>query len=1624
MPNYDPKAAVQRSEQNKVSTQKGMKPFFRSAGAPKLPTSPVHDDLRRTAGTLERNMAALDKSLGSDPEYAKNRDVIKYRIQALMKAVSKTDRPIVVKDDAEAIGKVALRAEAERKAGRMLSEKEVASKGLALPKARIQKDVPRPDRYTERDPDETVFDVWDRLSQERGANSTHILERIAQLGEKIATPDPSKLIATPDQNSGFGQKAAWAAGKAAKGVMSNLNPFEMISGIIRLGDFATDQLLFTKPSEQLSPQQIADAMAGDSSIDKMGFLSETAGSIAGGIGLAKFLGRLGSKIKAPKGVPDAPVAIDAPAGSASPVITRSLGRPRGVDPGATTPRSAASSPAAEAGTQPSIVQGLGRPRAKPEPAPTTPTPEKSSAVPPPIKGSPAEPTVAINPERSIIDQVNEMLADGVYGKKTPASPDQPAIASTAPDASTSPNPAVEGKTKKGPKVEPAVEPTVEPMDAEVKARMGQKGDPGDLDAPAVTRQTEPAPTTDVSWAGKGDLNEPALTRSGKVLPEQPAPVEATTPSAKGKAGAKPKTPKPATTEPTLLDAPDATPAVVPAATPAAKAQTPVVTPSPDPVVAPDATTAPAPRQQAKPPKPTPAKKVPPTEPAMDPDIEAQVADIDRQLEQLRERRDSMDFDEYMNRRVDLGAERDALLERAKAATPEPAPAPKPKARKGPRPSSQRGAVDTRLLKLVAAGGVVGADIFSARDTFKDFYDKAGPEGVVGLATAAASIAGLVYAAKSGPKSLDAPDFPMLRATLDPKTIARRALNSKRIAERHFGETAQGILNARNEHKFRTAQSLQDIGKIGNDAFGSKDFLKSKEFLDGNAKVRDIMEQNVRRGDPWHKGLSPEWRKFVEETKKVMDELIDEAESDSVRLRVRVKNDGTQAAKLAPGAKLLYGGDLVEYLGHRPSKGGGQVLDIKMPDGTLGHIAPGDEFGRPIHRLGEGYVPRFLKGEFSEKLIDPSKMDAQYKKALIDMIERENPGLNGDDELAKMSQIAKGFEKNSDISSFLANLERERTMSLAKFKYRDASGKLIEVDPYENSYIDAVARYIDKGWKRTAIARNFGPNPETLGTTLNLISGRNAAYGRYVEDLLGRVLGIGPGRNTKTLDRALAKGEGAYQTLTKLTGGTTQISQVNDLMYSLTNAGFRKVFKAGMELRRQDIKELADVMAATSQQWVDDLHAGDAGNYSMTNKDKLKKGVKQVFTKGMRSEGLANLADSVMTGVGIKHLDASMKRLSAITGLRDVQSLIAQANEAVAANKPIPKRILKDLDAYGVREYIGRDPLSLEKDQVAMGRIAGGVRSRLSYTGAPEDFPLWMSTPGGNVITRFKKPAYVSTRFLLRDVLGSGDPKRIARFVTYGVALGGGSTYIKDLVRAEGMDAETRALWDKGDITGAISRFFSKPGEKTLIGKALSKSEARTFSDFIFAATHNIYDSGGAGIPGDMVPAFNRRSQDIAGNPAPQIWDPVKPITVAEVEEAMKRFGAVLSKSGTFNEKIDMPGSQPIKDAKSQFFTERALSAVTEQIKSSISPVRRISDMLNLKTDIARIDALERKKKRDGDLSPQDAKELGIINNRVNGWYEKLKAAVEAERGAKPKQIVDIVNKEMGITSSGGERKRR
>ena len=904
---------------------------------------------------------------------------------------------------------------------------------------------------------------------------------------------------------------------------------------------------------------------------------------------------------------------------------------------------------------------------------------------------------------------------------------------------------------------------------------------------------------------------------------------------------------------------------------------------------------------------------------------------------------------------------------------------KPGGIKGPKNKRQQGSADVKVLAGVAAATAGGSIVYFWKDINKaieenNLADVRNTILKAGLATTATTL--IFQGVKSGAiRSFKGNDIDPFRVVLDPKSLAKLSEPGP------FKSALVDVLSTNDLYRLKSARAFGRVEETAKNVFGKSGGKKVNPadhpvYREWNRKFRDHVEQNVAQGKKWNDGVPKEFADFAQSAITEMDDLLNQWEK--LGGRIKVKNDGTQHTKMEPGASIrLKGGAFAEFVGVEETPNGvaiktkvidpSEFADVNPEDLTY-TIRPGEEFGRPVSRIGEAYVPRVYTRRFIEQLVEG---DPQFREALNQATVKAGGSPISDSEFVTLQDMAKGFaetESATSINSFLANLERERNLPLAKFEYMK-NGERVVVDPYENSYFDATRKYLDRAAKRVAIAETLGIESDILAKVIDGIRGVDYEGADYLTTLVGRLFDMGPkARNYKSMLDQAARVEGQYQATTKLLGGTSAISQFSDIIVPLTEVGITKTYQGIRKLMKdKDFRSDIDVFNGGTNAWLREFSDIEHTGNSIT-------------------KASSQFIDYAMTALQVKSMDKMVKRINTASVVTRTEELMRRVEDAAKNGKALTETEKRAMDRYGLTKWqeqiVAKGTDAMMSEQKFQADVASNART-FQYSGAAEDLPLWMSSPAGSMFMRFKKPWYVATKNLLQSAMNEatqGNFTPMARLVGYSVVVGSGAQYMKDIIKMAGLDEETRDMFKSGDFGGAIKRMFvDVPSEKNYLGqsvKAIREDRAHGLMQMIGLVGQTMYESGSTGIGGEVFPLNQRTQSDVRQFNS---WERFEPITSQSVRRIAGLIGGYAANG--VNEKTN--------------------ANAYEIGRSEVIPARRVFDFFNVKPEevVAREGA--RKIKAENAKIPKDA-----YNRREQLKYQ----AMPEKMDRRIKNRVDKYNK--------------
>jgi len=851
-------------------------------------------------------------------------------------------------------------------------------------------------------------------------------------------------------------------------------------------------------------------------------------------------------------------------------------------------------------------------------------------------------------------------------------------------------------------------------------------------------------------------------------------------------------------------------------------------------------------------------------------------------------------------------------------------------RVNPKQRRQAGKTDPKTLGVVAGVAGAGAAVYFKND-IEEAIERNNLQDIrntlvkAGLATAAVTM--LFEGGRRGLKSSASRSIDAFRFVLDPRSIEKLAEPGP------FKSSLLDVLSTNDLYRLKTTRAMLNVEDAAKKSFGDTPG-KNEVYREWNRKYRDHVEANIAEGRAWDDGVPKEFADFAKSAIKEMDTMLDEWEK--LGGRIKVVNDGTQHMKLETGASIkLASGEWAEYKGFKrtPEDQVRLEAEVTKADGSkvTREIAPGEDFGRPVYRMGEAYVPRIYTRSFIDQLING---DESFKSALSEAVVKAGGEPLSDAEFITLKDMARGFDETesaTDINSFMGNLQKERQLQFAKFEYTPAGGgpeDVILVDPYENSYFDAVRKYMDRAAKRVAVAEVLGVESDVLAKVINGVRGVDPDGAEYLTTLVGRLLDLGPkARNFKSIRDQAARVEGQYQAMTKLLGGTAAVSQLSDIIIPLTETGVVNVSKSVYKLvKDKDFRADIDAFNGGTQAWIKEMT------------DIEHTGNKVLIANG-------KFIDFAMGVLQVKQMDKIVKRINTASVVTEAERLMRKVESKVTLTEP-EMRAMDRLGLTKWQEQIkskGTDSLmSSEKFQ---SDLAGHART-FQYSGSPEDLPLWMSSPVGSMVMRFKKPWYVTTKTLMQGALNEasqGNFTPFARLVGYSVAIGGGAQYLKDIIKLSGLDDDTKQMLSEGNFGEAIKRFFvDVPLEKNYLGQAIRgirEDRANGLMQMFGLIGQTVYEAGAGGVAGELFPINQRSQSDIRRFSS---WERFEPIS----SQSFRRLAGI--------------GGDYFREG----ITDKTNANIYETLRSEWIPARRLADILSFRPEMLDLKPEEVKKRED------------------------------------------------------------
>lgn len=698
---------------------------------------------------------------------------------------------------------------------------------------------------------------------------------------------------------------------------------------------------------------------------------------------------------------------------------------------------------------------------------------------------------------------------------------------------------------------------------------------------------------------------------------------------------------------------------------------------------------------------------------------------------------------------------------------------------------------------------------------------------------------------------------------------------------------------------------------------------------------------------------------------------------------------------------------------------------------------GERFYRKIKELGGKYFPRMLKPE----VIDMINKDELFRKQMAaenvflnpeyygldvdanvwDTIQQLYPDMRelgealakdatpdsikglvrGGDPAAAyrnaiddLKQIGESLQGTKDPVSYAAQLERERRLRFA-------------TEHYEADFERATSQYFDRVSKRMAVAEVFGTgDPQVVARHLEYVRNIDPQMADVYTESLARMLGFGESKVATFLTKA-SHYEGAYAVLSHLFGSKTiLLRQLTDLFFPLIREG-------GVTTAQGLAERIRQARASRKGETVDLDYRHSAAAHKYFTRE-LDGNVKALGLE----RGIATTAtDAVMQWIGVQEMDGQVKAATHAVGQLGAEKSLRDLAFADAPKKGVKKLVGRDAagiarkaekytfgadDATAVREAsekavqaaeaeLGRPltPKEVElirsekvrshilSTEMKVSQVHGAITRDLTYSGASRDIPYLWSHPIMRIVGRFKGPALMATRFLVRDVFTEALHGNVAP-MTRLLAVGGTVGYpiakiIQGFTKQDQKSFEE--AWKEGGLMAALG-----------------------------TAARNVYDIGLLGWLGEVSP-YNPGAYDKEGEF--QLYRVARPPAVGSIENIFEMGARIMrgvrSSFGDTQE-VDYPG-------------EEIKAAISDFAQREFAWYKNFVQATGVEPALSKLNKLERQERK-GQMDPfsDEAYEAADLKARF--------PVIPKEEGeSQPRPITETL-RSMGLTRTGNPPKTR
>jgi len=466
---------------------------------------------------------------------------------------------------------------------------------------------------------------------------------------------------------------------------------------------------------------------------------------------------------------------------------------------------------------------------------------------------------------------------------------------------------------------------------------------------------------------------------------------------------------------------------------------------------------------------------------------------------------------------------------------------------------------------------------------------------------------------------------------------------------------------------------------------------------------------------------------------------------------------------------------------------------------------------------KNYFPRSLDRDFLNQMAD--KQGPKYEAYLQTV---RNYILDNEPELAKrLEDMAEGVRRNAEAQ--VQKKVDQLTQSLFDIQ---GIGDAVTAGPvrlervrlpfrlpdefYNWNFGDVTRTHVQNSVRRLRMAEVWGHDGSSYAQSLSRLSNDSEQLKKY-NDLIKQALG-----QSEPLDRAERKlsamvaWEGAYQVVSKLSGLTSTVKQLNQMASTYSVLGF----KAGQKAMNRAVL---------------DLFQGRKEIMQVFRSGAIQSALLDAMAMRDYSKAARLVSDVGVTITGLKPVDAALRVHGAIAGRIAVEDLIKGLKIGPKGIvKDAKYRVLSDWFLYtddDIAEMAAKKVLSYEQEVMAYhGGAKTQVRNRPSETPAAlKNSPIW------RVMTRFQMYNYGQTKILTYALheARKGNPAPLLKMAATYTAMGWITGTLNDKIKAAWTNKKEGK---RNDLADELQWSVLNSGMLGIFGRPLETAEALTQGD--------------------------------------------------------------------------------------------------------------------------------------------------------------------------------------------------